>query len=110
MDGALLDDGVAALLLVLAVLDCVVAVTLVRLAWRKPHINALTERAFRSAIVAIVASVFAYLALDDHRVHLLRDSAWHLLATLAVVVLSIPAALWLWPYWRSRLGADEGER
>ena len=95
-------DLISFALLLLPVGDWIAAVVLWQAHRHNPRLKALRERAQAAVILAISASVVAVLALN----RLLSLGISPLILTPlfvgALLLMSAPAYLWLWLYWRGR--------
>ena len=94
-----------AIIAILAAIATFSALILVRAAFIKPRIGALTERAVIAVIIAILGVVYAAVALDTEAGRVIFSQDWARFAVRFVVVLllAIPT-WWTFLYLTGRLG------
>ncbi len=83
------------MLIVLPVFDWLVAGILTYLSSKNPDILTLNERAVAAVMLAFVASIAAVLAFVRFGVLELPNGTALLLIAIALVVVSVPAMVWL---------------
>jgi hypothetical protein len=88
-------DALAWLLVVAPCFDWIVAVILMFFAIRHPSILTLRERAITAVMLALVASVAAVLAFVRFGVLTMPNGLALSLLAAALVIVSIPAMVWL---------------
>lgn len=99
-------EWLARLLVVLAVLDWGVALYLVAAAW-KHRWAALIDRALTAVILAASATIAAILGLNRVVPLGLPPDVAILLLVVAIVLVSVPAVLWLYAYLAGKFGRIE---
>lgn len=88
-------DVLAAILLILPAFDWTVAGVLVYLARKNPDILTLKERAITAVALAIVASLAAILAFVRFGVLDVANELAITIIAVCLVVVSVPAMIWL---------------
>lgn len=95
------------LLLILPFINWPVAFMLVRLAWIKPTIRALTERAVLAVVIAIVTTIYVFVAANTQGGFLLLSQGEALtLLRLTIIGFGLYPTWWLWSYYRGRFTAS----
>lgn len=97
------DSALLPFLLLLPIFDWTVTGALVALAFQRPRIPFLTERAIAALVIAIVTTAYAGIALNTEQGYPwfgadIARSAVRLL----IVVLGAAPILWLVNFWRGR--------
>ena len=99
--------------IVAAIIDWTVTVILVRASRRFPGIKALRERAILSVVISIALTVYFALVWNSEFGWTLVDrDTGMVFARLAVVIVGLVPAYWLWLYFRggfAHLDYREGE-
>lgn len=109
MSTATVVNLLVAVLIVLPVFSWVSAAILIRLAIKKPYITSLAERAISAVLKAVASTGIALIALNSflHFWELQRPWGIGILAA-CLVLLEIPAAIWLSLYYSDRFrGHDD---
>jgi len=97
----IVSDVFVPLLLVLPFVDWTVTAILATLAYRRPRISVLTERAFAAAVVSIVTTTYAIIVLNTESGRPMFDhNAQIILIRSAIVLLGLAPLAWLALYWR----------
>jgi hypothetical protein len=94
-------------LIVIPIVSWATAIILIRLAIQKPYITSLTERAISGVLKAVGSTGVAFIALNtlQHWIDVPRPWGIGILA-ICLLILEIPAAVWLSLYYTSRFRGD----
>lgn len=97
-------------LLVLPFINWPVAFMLIRLARIKPHIRALTERAILAVVIAVVTTIYVFVAANTQGGFFVLSQGEALtLLRLTIIGFGLYPAWWLWTYYRGDFGSGEGD-
>lgn len=102
----MLERILIAVLVLLALTSWFSTTLLLRAAWKRPRIGALTERAAIAVVLAIFGSVCVVLVLNTEAGGaLIQLEAARFLFRVCLVILLLIPAYWLVLYLTNRLGA-----
>lgn len=93
---------IAAAFALLSIVNWTTAVLLARLARRRPHIRALTERAVLAAVIALLTTAYTVVVANSVSHALMDFETARNAVRVAVFALGVYPMWWLWSYYRDR--------
>lgn len=99
---------VVALLVAIPFVGWTATFILVRAAVKRPYITFLTDRALSMALKSAGSSIIAAVAVNSYLMFVPIERPWStLIVAVALLMLEVPAILFLWLYATGRFGDDE---
>ena len=106
-----MDAPLLAALILLPFINWPVAIILLRLAWVRPRIKALTERAWYATIIAACTTIYVLIAVNTNLGNALFSlEAGRLTVRLMFLGIGLYPLWWLWSYLTGGFGGDASNR
>lgn len=104
----LLDSLLVVILLLLPFLNWLVAATLIRLSIISPSIKALSERAGLAVLIAMVTTIYAFVALNTVSGLTFFDAPTvRTVVRLLIIGIGLYPLWWAWSYYTGRFRDEE---